>query len=150
MDAEVSRYGVRRYRLTVYPPGTAAADARLARLWRGWPVCGAAIALLAVMFLGDVAASLGTVLVYAAAAYVGIGTLLFLRAGPHRVRVKSMSVVLLPTDADAGEQRRHAEWQRLVRMLTRADHMLRVGAISLAEHEAVWWEAYDRLEATNV
>lgn len=113
-------------------------------------MCGAAIALLAVMFLGDVAASLGTVLVYAAAAYVGIGTLLFLRAGPHRVRVKSMSVVLLPTDADAGEQRRHAEWQRLVRMLTRADHMLRVGAISLAEHEAVWWEAYDRLEATNV
>src|ERR1700757_4360209 len=34
-DATISRYGVRRYRVIVYPPGTTTADRRLARLWRG-------------------------------------------------------------------------------------------------------------------
>ena len=34
-------------------------------------------------------------------------------------------------------------------MLMRADHMLKVGAISPVEHEAVWWQAYDRLEETR-
>jgi len=28
--------------------------------------------------------------------------------------------------------------------------MLATGAISLVEHEATWWKAYDRLEAINV
>jgi hypothetical protein len=32
-------------------------------------------------------------------------------------------------------------------MLTRSDRMLAIGAISLVEHEATWWDAYDRLEA---
>jgi hypothetical protein len=43
-DAMVSRYGVRRYRLIIYPPGTTTADRRLARLWRGWPLGGVALA----------------------------------------------------------------------------------------------------------
>jgi hypothetical protein len=34
-------------------------------------------------------------------------------------------------------------------MLHRADHMLTTGAISLVEHEATWWEAYDRLKETT-
>ena len=37
----------------------------------------------------------------------------------------------------------------LVDMLTRADHMLTTGAISPVEHEAIWWQAYDHLEATT-
>jgi hypothetical protein len=37
----------------------------------------------------------------------------------------------------------------VVRMLIWADHMLAAGAISLVEHEATWWEAYDRLEAIH-
>jgi len=38
----------------------------------------------------------------------------------------------------------------LVHMLTMADRMLATRAISLVEHEATWWKAYDRLEAINV
>ena len=60
-----------------------------------------------------------------------------------------MSVILMPGATDAHERRRHTEWETLVDMLTRADHMLTTGAISPVEHEAIWWQAYDRLEATT-
>ena len=149
-DAAVGRYGVRRYRLIVYPPGRTAADRQLARLWRGWPIAGAALALPAVVLFGNVTASPGTVLGYAVAAYVGIGALLFLRAGPARVRVRSMSIILMPKGADVRELCKYAEWRMLVHMLTMADRMLATRAISLVEHEATWWKAYDRLEAINV
>jgi Family of unknown function (DUF6611) len=123
----VSRYGVRRYRLIIYPPGTSIADRRLARLWRGWLVGGALLVFLAVMLLGNAVSSPNAVLAVAVAAYVCVGALLFLPAGPVRVQVRSMSVILVPG----------------------ADHMLTTGAISPVEHEATWWDAYGRLEETT-
>jgi len=144
-DATVSRYGVRRCQLILYPPGCSITDRRLARLWRGWPLSGAALALLALMLLGDAAAEPITVLAIAVAAYVIIGVLLFLRAGPVRVRVRSMSVILMPATADEREVLKHFEWKALVHMMNRADRMLAMGAISPVEHEAIWWQAYDRL-----
>ncbi len=101
------------------------------------------------MLFGNVAASPDTVLGYAVAFYVGVGALLFLRAGPARVRVRSMSIILMPKGADVREQCKHAEWRMLVHMLTTADRMLATGAISLVEHEAAWWKAYDRLGAIS-
>jgi hypothetical protein len=136
--------------LIIYPPGTSTADRRLTRLWRGWPISGALLALLAVMLLGNAAASPDTVLAFAMSGYVTIGALLFLRAGPVRMRVRSMSIILMPRAVDAREQLRHTEWQTLVHLLTRADHKVATGAISLVEHEAIWWEAYDRLGAICV
>jgi uncharacterized protein DUF6611 len=149
-DARVSRYGVRRYRLIVYPPAASTVDRQFARLWREWPITGAVLALLAVVLLGNVASSPNTVLGFAVAANVSIGALLFLRAGPARVQVRSMSIALMPKAADARARRSHTDWRVLVHKLTRADVMLATGAISLVEHEAIWWEAYDRLEATHV
>ncbi len=148
-DATVGRYGVRRYRLIIYPPETSTANRQLARIWRGWPVTGAALGLLAVMLLGNVAAQPNTVLEYAVAAYLSIGALLFLRAGPARVQVRSLSAILSPKAADDRERLRHTEWATLVNMLTRADRMLTTGAISVVEHEAIWWDAYERLEAVT-
>lgn len=145
-DATVGRYGVRNYRLIVYPPGISTADRQLARMWRGWPITGAALGLLAMMLLGDAVAPPGTVLMYAVVAYVGIGALLFLRAGPARVHVRSLSAILWPYSPDADEQRKQVEWAVVVSMLTRADSDLTTGAISLVEREAVWWEAYNRLK----
>jgi hypothetical protein len=119
-------------------------------MWRGWPITGAALALLAVMLLGNVTAPPDTVLGYAMAAYVGIGALLFLQAGPARARVRSLSIILMPSGADVRELCKYAEWRMLVHMLTMADRMLATGAISLVEHEAAWWKAYDRLGSINV
>jgi hypothetical protein len=101
------------------------------------------------MLFGDVTASPDTVLGYAAAWYLGIGTLLFLRAGPARLRVRSMSIILMPEGADIRELCKYAEWRMLVHTLTMADRMLATGAISLVEHEATWWKAYDRLGAIS-
>jgi hypothetical protein len=147
-DAMGGRYGVRRYRLIIYPAGTSTAERRLARMLRGWLVGGAVLGLLAVMLLGNVVSSPIAVLVVALVAYVAVGALLFLVAGPARVQVRTMSVVLMPETADAHELRRYTEWQALVQMLTRADHMLAIGAMSSGEYEATWREAYDRLEGT--
>ena len=102
------------------------------------------------MLFGNVTASPDTVLGYAVAAYVGIGALLFLQAGPTRARVRSLSIILMPKGADVRELCKYAEWRMLVHMLTMADRMLATGAISLVEHEAAWWKAYDRLGSINV
>ncbi|OBI43606.1 hypothetical protein A5706_04940 [Mycobacterium sp. E796] len=105
------------------------------------------LGLLAVMLLGDAAASPDTVLGIFVVIYVGVGALLFLWAGPLRVRVRSMSIVLFPNSDDAHGRRQYTEWRTLAGALTCADRMLATGAISVVEHEAIWWEAYDRVEA---
>jgi hypothetical protein len=62
-----------------------------------------------------------------------------------------MSIILMPNAHDVRERLRYAEWEDLVRTLTRADELLATGAISPVQHEAVWWKAYDRLgEASYV
>lgn len=145
-NATVGQYGVRRDRLVVYPPGVSRTDRRLARMWRAWPIAGAGLGLLTVMVLGETVAPLAAVLECVLVAYVGVGLLLFMRAGPARVPVRSLSAVLVPLAADAGEDRRHADWESLVEMLTGADRMLTLGAISQVQYEAIWWDAYVRLQ----
>ncbi len=145
----VGRWGVRRYRLIIYPAGISAADRRLARLWRGWPLGGAMFGLLAVVAFGNAVSSPNTVLAVAVAVYVSIGALLFLRAGPACVKVRSMSVILMPGAIGAQELRTYRKWEIIVDVLTRADRMLTTGAILAVEHEAIWRQAYDRLEPTT-
>ena len=147
-DVKISQYAARRYRLIIYPPGTTIADRRLARLRRGWPLGGAALILFAIM-IGDAVSSPYTLPAIAIATYLGISVLLSLLAGPNRVHVKSMSLILMPLTTDEDERRRHNEWKTLTHMLTRADDMLSTGAISPVEYEAIWWQAYDRLEDTT-
>ncbi|BBY41261.1 hypothetical protein MMAN_53950 [Mycobacterium mantenii] len=147
-EATVSRYGVRRYSLIIYPPGASTTDRWLARLWRGWPITGAALLLLGVVMSDSAVASPGTVLTAAASAYLGISMLLFFRAGSLRAR--SLSIILMPNTADVQELRRYTEWRTLVDMLIKADRMLTIRAISPVEHEAIWWDAYERLEAIQL
>jgi hypothetical protein len=147
-DVKIAQYGVRRYRLIIYPPGTTTADRRLTRLRRGWPLGGAVLILFAIM-IGDAVSSPYTVPVVAITTYLIIRVLLSLLAGPKRVHVKSMSLVLMPVITDEDERRRHNEWKTLTHMLARADDMLSTGAISPVEYEAIWWQAYDRLEDTT-
>jgi hypothetical protein len=147
-DVKISQYAVRRYRLIIYPPGTATADRRLARLRRGWPLGGAVLIVFAIM-IGDAVSSPYTVPAVAITACLCIHVLLSLLAGPERVQVKSMSLFLMPASTDEDELRRHDEWKTLTQMLTRADDMLSTGAISPVEYEAIWWQAYDCLEDTT-
>jgi hypothetical protein len=146
-EATVSRYGVRRYSLTIYPPGVSTTDRWLARTWRAWPITGAALMLLGVMVSGNAVTPPSTVLTLAAAAYLSISLFLYLRAGPQRVRARSMSIILMPKTADVHELRRYMQWRTLIDMLIEADRMLTIRAISPVQYEARWWEAYDCLAA---
>ncbi|WP_156764581.1 DUF6611 family protein [Mycobacterium sp. E3247] len=146
-EAVVSRYGVRRYSLIIYPPGVSTTDRRLARLWRAWPITAAALMLLGVMVFGNATTSPGAVLTVAAVAYLSTSMLLFLRAGPRSVRARSLSIILMPNTGDVRELRRYMQWRALVEMLIDADRMLASHEISPVEHEATWWEAYESVAA---
>jgi hypothetical protein len=141
-DATVGRYGLRRYRLIIFPPGSTTTDRRLLRLCRGWPVGGGVLALFAVMLVGGSPDSL----LVAAAAYLTVGAVLFVLTAGVRGGVRSMSLILLTEQLGPDDRRRYAEWEALVSLLTYADHMLSAAAITLLQHEALWWQAYDRLE----
>ena len=105
--------------------------------------------ILFAITIGDAVSSPYTVPVVAITTYLIIRVLLSLLAGPNRTHVKSMSLVLMPVITDEDERRRHDEWKTLTHMLARADDMLSTGAISPVEYEAIWWQAYDRLEDTT-
>lgn len=146
-DATVGRFGLRRYRLVIFPPGISATDRRLLRLWRGWPVGGAVLALLALMLLGDAVAPPGITLLVVAAAYLGVGAALFVVTAGVRAGVRSMALILLAGDLDPRERQSFAEWDVLVDLLTTADDELAAGKIAPVQYEASWWQAYDRLGA---
>src|SRR5262245_9921107 len=93
-DAMVGRHGLRRYRLTLLPPGISTTDRRLLRLWRGWPVGGGMLAMLALMLLGDTVFSAGTTLLVVAAAYLGVGAALLVLTAGVRAGVRSISLIL--------------------------------------------------------
>jgi hypothetical protein len=141
-DATVGRYGLRRYRLLIFPPGISTTDRRLLRLWPAWPIGGGALALFAVMLVGGPL----TTLVVAAAAYLTAGAALFVLTSGARGGVRSMSLIILTAELNSDDRRRYAEWEALVDLLMRADHMLTAGAITVPQHEMVWWQAYDRLK----
>ncbi len=141
----MGRYGLRRYGLVIFPPGISATDRRLLRLWRGWPVGGGMLALLAMMLLPDAVASPGTTLLAVAGAYVGVCAVLFVLTAGVRSGVRSMSLVLLAPDLGPHEAESFAEWGVLVDLLTTADDKLIAGTIAPAQHEALWWQAYERL-----
>lgn len=146
-DVMVGRYGLQRYRLVVFPPGITVADRRLLRLWRTWPVGGGLLAVLAGMLIGGVVAPAGVTFLVAAAAYLGVGAALFVLTAGERAGVRSMSLVLLAGFVEPEERRARREWEILVMVLTRADSMLHSGAIDFAQHETLWWQAYDSLGA---
>jgi hypothetical protein len=145
-DATVGRYGLRRYRLVIFPPGITATDRRLLRLWRGWPLGGGALALFVAMLVGGP----GTTVLVTVAAYLAVGAVLFVVTAGARGGVRTMSLTLLTEQLGPDDRRSFAEWDAIVSVLTRADHMLTTGAITRPQHEALWWQAYDRLEAPSM
>ena len=82
-----------------------------------------------------------------AAAYLGVGAVLFVLTAGVRAGVRSMSLILLAGDLGPRESQSFAKWDVLVDLLTTADDKLTAGKIAPAQHEALWWQAYERLGA---
>jgi len=105
------------------------------------------LAMLAMMLLGDAVASPGTTLLVVAVAYAGVGLVLFVLTAGVRTGVGAMSLILLATDLGPRDRRSFAEWGVLVELLMTADRKLNAGTIAPAQHEALWWQAYECLGA---
>ena len=144
LDISPSRYGVTRFRLTVFPPGIDSAERRLLRAWRAWPTWGALLWLLTQIALDSVA-SPATAFTVSTAVYLGIGAMLFGRVATVRAQVRGVCVVRMAGFPDPQGAALYAELCSLASALDDADTRLQHGVLSATGHEAVWWQVYDRL-----
>jgi hypothetical protein len=144
LDISPTRYGVTRFRLTVFPPGIDSAERRLLRAWRAWPTWGAFLWLLTQLALGSVA-SPGTAFIVSTAVYLGVGAMLFGRVASVRAQVRGVCVVRMAGFPDPQGAALYAELCLLAAALDDADTRLQQGVLSAAGHEAAWWQVYDRL-----
>ncbi|CAN5430376.1 hypothetical protein BH10ACT4_BH10ACT4_01520 [soil metagenome] len=97
--APLSRGLWTRERLTVYPPGTTAAERRLQGIFRNWPLIGSVAALFAMMALGVVLSPLPAFIVAFAlyGASVGYGA-----RTTSRLRAASIQLVVVRVAVDGG------------------------------------------------
>jgi hypothetical protein len=142
IDTGVSRQGFRRYRLVVFPPGITDFERRLLRLWHRWPVWGATVWLVTVI------------------PFVGHPERVDRRRDRHRAvpgqRCNAFRNAGAPADPGAHDvggadlpdpvaAAAHTELKAVAIILCAADTLRDEGDISPAQHEALWWQAYDRL-----
>lgn len=149
-DVVLGRHGIRRYRLTVFPPDIDAEDRRLLRVWRSWPLTGGVLSLAAAMCMSSVVSSPGTTLAVSAAVYLGTSAALFALTAQARTRVRSISLTLIKGyghSADPAAETTRRAWQKLTGVMLAAEDMLQRGTLSPVQYETVWWEVYDRVAA---
>lgn len=139
-----ARFGLTRYRLVVFPPGISPVHRRMLRMWRAWPVWGAAL-WVALQIGGSVVGMPETALIGGTMLVIACGAMTFALAGETRVQVRSMWAVTMAGYRHADVDQRYALLRTAARALDRADLDLQEGRISPAEHEARWWQVYDAL-----
>jgi hypothetical protein len=145
-DAYPARYGVARYRLVVFPPGMTAGERRMLRLWRGWPLWGAAL-WLGLQIGGEAAGMPETALIAGSMIYIAVGALTFALAGETRMRVRTLTAMTMAGYAHEDADRQYSALRVMARTLDQADLDLDEGRISALQHEARWWQVYDVLDA---
>ena len=145
-DAYPSRYGVARYRLVVFPPGITVRERRLLRVWRGWPLWGAAL-WVGLQIGGESAGMPETALIAGSMIYIAVGALMFALAGETRVRVRTLWATTMAGYGHDDVDRQYAVLRALARALDQADLDLEEDRISPLQHEARWWQVYDVADA---
>jgi hypothetical protein len=140
----VSRYGVSRYRLVVFPPGISRAERYRLRLWRAWPTWGALLWLTLEIGLSGMV-STWTATGIATAVCLGAGGVALALAGDLRSQVRTLSVSVVDRRPDRPSGVVYDELATLADMLSEADAQRESGQLSAADHEAVWWRVYNRL-----
>ncbi|BBY57546.1 DUF6611 family protein [Mycolicibacterium sarraceniae] len=143
-DGYPARYGVARYRLVVFPPGMTDTERRLLRLWRGWPLWGAAL-WVGLQIGGELAGMPETALIAGTMVYIAVGALTFALAGETRMRVRTLCAMTMAGHGDA--DRRYSMLRVMARALEQADLDLVQERITPLEHEARWWRVYDVLDS---
>lgn len=113
------------------------------RLWRGWPLWGAGL-WVSVQALGAWANAGVTAFIAGTMLYIAVGAMAFASSGDIRCRVRTAWAIEAPVPV-AGDDMidSYNRLNALAHNLDRADRDLHKGRISVAQHEAAWWQAYD-------
>ena len=141
---QIDRFGVTRYRLVVYPPGIDAADRRRLRIWRGSPIWGAALWVVAEICLQQMMGP-WTALALSSAIVIVFGGVARAMVGDTHTMVRTMSVMTMPGHTDAATIAARTKLQAMVSTLYDADERVDAARMSPIEHEALWWLVYDQL-----
>jgi hypothetical protein len=144
IEIRPDRYGVTRYRLVVYPPGISETERRWVRLWRGWPLWGAALFIASEITVSETTEP-WFALAVSLAAYLGTGAVTAVGAGDVRGSVRTMAVMVMAGDHDPASRAACDRLQTLAAAMVDADDQRREGLISPIDYEMVWWRVYDQL-----
>ncbi|BBZ77505.1 hypothetical protein MANY_28420 [Mycolicibacterium anyangense] len=140
-----ARFGVTRYRLVVFPPGISQPQRRALRLWRGWPLWGAA--LWVVLQIGGSMIGMPETALFGGTMFViACGAMTFALAGDVRWQVRSLWATSMAGYGHHELDQRYRTLKAMAHALDLADLALDEGRISAAEHEARWWQVYDALD----
>ncbi|WP_133066971.1 DUF6611 family protein [Mycolicibacterium sphagni] len=144
IDVQPGECGTARYRLVVFPPGITGTERRLLRLSRAWPAWGAVLWLMSEACLSSAlrpwaAFGISTMV------YLGIEASLISKVGVLRPQVRTLSVELIAGYPDRRSAPIYAEIKALVAALANADAMRAQKQMTTTDHEAAWWQLYDRL-----
>jgi hypothetical protein len=145
LDIRADRFGVTRYRLVVYPPGTSQSERRWVRAARGWPLWGALVWVIAEIWLSQVTGP-WTALTISTAAFLGLGVITMAMAGDARTRVRTMAAMVMVGQPDPAAAATRDRLEALSEFLMEADARFVRRQISPAEHEMTWWLVYDQME----
>jgi len=144
IDVRPDRFGVTRYRLVVYPPGMNQTERRRVRTARGWPLWGAAVWIIAQVYLSN-ALSPWPALAISITFVLLLGFIAKALAGPLRGQVRTMTAAVMVGRPDLSSTAERDVIQRLGVRLIRADESVADGALTATEHESVWWSVYDEM-----
>lgn len=139
-----ARFGVTRYRLVVFPPGISTAQRQMLRLWRAWPLWGAAM-WVGLQIGGAAVGMPETALIGGTMLVIATGALTFALTGDVRWQVRTLWAVSMAGYGHDEVDERYTMLKVMARALDRADMDLEEGRISPAEHEARWWRVYDAI-----
>jgi hypothetical protein len=135
------RVGGRHYRLVVFPPGTDDRERWLLRVWRGWPVVGALLTLVAVAQLGG---TVGLPLALVLAGTLFLGPFLWLR---HTLRRQRRDLVVVDAEflfgpGTAADLARCKHVVKLSSRLIDAERALDDGALTLLDFQRIWGDVH--------
>lgn len=142
LDVGRNRFGVTRYRLVVYPPGLSQSERRGLRLWRGFPLWGAALWLACEILLAP-AADPWTALAVSTAVTLAAGATAHWLAGATRGQVHTLGVTVLTGYRIPSCEEDCQKIERVLDVMANADDRYAHGELSPAAYEMAWWSAYD-------
>jgi len=149
LSISLTRHGITRYRLVVFPPGLSCEQRRQLRVWRAWPTWGPALWLVLEVALLPTAGTGGALTISTFAA-LSAGAVSMAFVDQFRREVQTLAVLRMAGINDRESAELFAELKGHATALARADRELAAGEISAADHESVVWRVYEGMARASM